>query len=139
ATVASPSAREDRENGRMAAGAALTWPCCCRTFRAMGAHLPQGAVRDVGDLFRTMVPTGRRPAGGRGRERGQGDWMSSVAYAPAAGFARVFGVRWGGIAALCALLLAGCAGQSGPQVDSIFADSPPAHPMLHPQPQQPLG
>ena len=65
--------------------------------------------------------------------------MVSVAYSPAAGLARVFGIRSAGIAALCALLLAGCAGQSGgPQFDSVFGDAP-QDPLLHQQAQQPMG
>ena len=65
--------------------------------------------------------------------------MVSVAESPAAGLARVFGIRSAGIAALCALLLAGCAGQSGgPQFDSVFGDAP-QDPLLHQQAQQPMG
>lgn len=65
--------------------------------------------------------------------------MVSVAYSPAAGLARAFRAPAAGVAALCALLLAGCAGQSGgPQFDSVFGDTP-QDPMLHQQSQQPIG
>jgi branched-chain amino acid transport system substrate-binding protein len=66
--------------------------------------------------------------------------MSLVAYSPAGGLARVFRIR-AGIAALFALLLAGCSGQSGgPAFESVFTDRPAASdPMLHQQPQQPIG
>jgi ABC-type branched-subunit amino acid transport system substrate-binding protein len=67
--------------------------------------------------------------------------MVSVAYSPVAGFARVFGIRSASIAALCAVLLGACGGQSaGPRFDSIFGDTPQQQdPMLHQQAQQPIG
>ncbi|HEX5777975.1 MAG TPA: penicillin-binding protein activator [Xanthobacteraceae bacterium] len=65
--------------------------------------------------------------------------MVSVAYSPAGGLARARGARAASIVAFCALLLAGCAGQSGgPQFDSVFGDAP-QDPMLHQQAQQPMG
>jgi len=66
--------------------------------------------------------------------------MGSVAYSPAGGLARVIRAR-AGIIAFCALLLAGCAGQSGgPQFESVFSDTAQQQdPMLHQQAQQPIG
>lgn len=49
---------------------------------------------------------------------------------------RAFGARMAGLAAFCLLLLAGCAGQSGPQFGPIFGDEPQA---ALQQPQAPLG
>jgi len=65
--------------------------------------------------------------------------MGSVAYSPAGVPVRAWGARTAGTIAFCALLLAGCAGQSGgPQFDSVFGDAP-QDPLLHQQAQQPLG
>jgi branched-chain amino acid transport system substrate-binding protein len=66
--------------------------------------------------------------------------MGSVAYSPAKGLARAFGVR-AAIVAISALLLAACSGQSGgPQFESVFTDrSSASDPMLHQQSQQPIG
>lgn len=46
------------------------------------------------------------------------------AYSPVRAAGRALAGRAAGIAALCALLLAGCAGQSGPQFGAIFGDTP---------------
>ncbi len=63
--------------------------------------------------------------------------MVSGTFSPAVAAGRAFSLRWAGIAAFCALLLAGCAGQSsGPQFNAIFGDTPQD---TFPAQQMPLG
>lgn len=60
-----------------------------------------------------------------GPEAERGERMVSGTFSPAVAPGRAWTARWAGIAAFCALLLAGCAGQStGPQFNSIFGDGP---------------
>jgi ABC-type branched-subunit amino acid transport system substrate-binding protein len=64
--------------------------------------------------------------------------MVSSTFSPAGALARRLGGRSAALAALCVLLLAGCAGQSGPQFGSIFGDSP-QDPLQPQQQQMPIG